>query len=477
MKSLLMLWLLLITGTFVHAQNQAPIAGDDEAVTQEDNAVSGDLSENDTDPNGDALTYSLVTGTPDGSIVINADGTYTYTPNTNAYGIEYLYYQVCDPDGLCDTGELLIAVFFVNDPPVLADDMLTAPQGQTVSIDLGDNDLDLDDEPIDYIVLSNPSHGSFTLNINGTFSYTPTPGYTGPDDVIVMGCDPCEACDISNIIINVTPPNGPPVTGDDYIYLDEDASTMGDLTGNDSDPDGDVLTYTLLAPPASGTLVVNPDGTFTFTPAANFNGNLTAWYQACDQTGHCDQAMLIIEVGEVNDAPQTVNDTYTVNEDGILTGNVLTNDLELENETLECGVMSQPTHGTLSLSPNGNFTYTPTANYVGTDSFTYVALDPFGEQGIGLVSITVVNVNETPIANNETKYLNEDATATGNVSTNDSDPDGDVLTYTVLDGANNGTFVLNANGTYTYTPNNNFAGLDFVVYNACDPGGLCDNAT
>jgi hypothetical protein len=466
----------LCLSTAVHAQNLPPVAGDDEAVTQENTPVSGNLAENDWDPNNNVLTYTLLTGTADGTIVINPNGTFTYTPNPNEYGLEFLYYQVCDPGGLCDIGELLVAVFFVNDPPTLGDDMVTAPQGQTVSGNLALNDVDLDDEPISFFLISGPASGLFTLSTNGNFSYTPAPGFTGVVTAVVSGCDPCLACDVSTVFITVTPPNGPPVAVDDYLFLNEDSVTAGNLAANDSDPNADPLTYSLVTPPSSGNLVINANGTFSFTPAANFNGSLLAWYQACDPSGLCDQATLTLEVGDVNDPPMPVNDFYTVNEDGVLTGNVLINDMEVEQETLVCSALTFPANGILVLQEDGDFTYTPAPNFVGVNTFNYVAIDPFGEQTIALVTITVVNVNETPVANDETVYMNEDEPWTGSVALNDSDPDGDALVYSVIDNANQGTFVMNSNGTFTYTPNLNFSGLDFVVYTACDAGGLCNDA-
>ncbi|MDZ4823708.1 MAG: Ig-like domain-containing protein [Flavobacteriales bacterium] len=475
MNFLPMALLLFIAGTSL-AQNNPPVAFDDENFTYEDTSVSGDVSENDSDPENQSLTYSLLVGTNDGVITINPDGTYTYVPSLDEYGIEYITYQVCDTEGLCDTSELLIAVFFVNDLPICVDDIVIVEMGAVASGNVMANDVEYDNEPLDFEMLVDADHGTVLLNINGTFTYTADPGYIGPDDFLVMGCDPCIACDVSTVYVTVVPTNDPPVANNDYKFLNEDTNANGNVSTNDSDPENDVLTFNVIATSQHGTLIMQPNGMYAFTPFLHYSGSDIAWYQVCDPTGHCDQAQITFEIAEVNDPPVAVNDVYTGNEDAIIYGNVVDNDIEVEDEVLVIELMENVEHGTLSISNDGSFSYTPELDWLGTDEFSYLVIDPCGAGDFGIATIIINNVNDVPVANDDSKILDEDNVSNGTVSSNDSDADNELLTYSILLWPQHGEIIFNDNGTYMYSPDANYSGTDILTYQACDPGSACDQA-
>lgn len=140
--------------------------------------------------------------------------------------------------------------------------------------------------------------------------------------------------------------------------------------------------------------------------------------------------------------------------------------------------------GILVLNSNGTFTYTPNPNFNGTDSFVYQVCDNGSpvECSNATVFITVTPVNDTPLALDDSYSTPEDVTLNGTtVLINDTDPEGGILTVntTPLTNTTNGVLVLNANGTFTYTPNPNFNGIDFFVYQVCDNGTPveCTSAT
>src|SRR5207248_1159550 len=139
-------------------------------------------------------------------------------------------------------------------------------------------------------------------------------------------------------------------------------------------------------------------------------------------------------------------------------------------------------HGTLTLNQaTGGFTYTPSANFWGSDSFTYKAVDSRGaESGVATVSLTVNEVNDAPVAVNDSATTNEDTAVNGNVLTNDSDPDNtdgipgneDTLQAALVSGPSHGTLTLDAqSGAFTYTPSANFWGSDSFTYKAVDSRG------
>ena len=123
-------------------------------------------------------------------------------------------------------------------------------------------------------------------------------------------------------------------------------------------------------------------------------------------------------------------------------------------------------NGTLTLNADGTFTYTPNANFNGSDSFTYHANDGIGNSNIVTVTITINVVNDTPAAANDAYVTNEDTPLTialaNSVLVNDTDVEGSALTAVLDAGPSNGTLTLNANGTFTYTPNANFNGSDYL---------------
>ncbi|RFM28396.1 Ig-like domain-containing protein, partial [Chitinophaga silvisoli] len=464
---------LIITVT---AMNDAPIAADDAITINEDSQGTGNVLTNDSDPDGDALTASVVTNPAHGTIVLNADGSFTYTPNANFNGIDTVTYQACDNNGGCDTARLIITVTATNDAPVATDDAITIVEDTNGAGNVLTNDTDSDGDALTASVITSPAHGTIVLNADGSFSYTPTANFNGLDTVTYQACDNIGACDSARLIITVTAMNDAPVATDDVVTIVEDTNGTGNVLTNDTDPDGDALTVSVVTDPVHGTIVLNADGSFTYTPNANFNGLDTVIYQACDNNGGCDTASLIITVTAMNDAPMAADDAVTINEDAQGTGNVLTNDIDPDGDALTASVVTNPAHGTIVLNADGSFTYTPNANFNGLDTLTYQACDNNGACDTAHLIITVTAMNDAPIAVDDAITINEDTQGTGNVLSNDTDPDGDALTASVVTNPAYGTIILNAGGSFTYTPNANFNGIDTVTYQACDNNGDCDTA-
>src|SRR6185295_7108733 len=156
-------------------------------------------------------------------------------------------------------------------------------------------------------------------------------------------------------------------------------------------------------------------------------------YKANNGQADSGIATVSITITGVNDPPVAVNDSYTTPEDTTLTiatPGVLINDSDVDGDTLSAVLVSQPTHGTLTLNTNGSFSYVPAANYNGPDSFTYKANDGRADSGIATVSNTITGVNDAPVAVNDSYTTPEDTTlniATPGVLFNDSDVDGDTL--------------------------------------------------
>jgi VCBS repeat-containing protein len=285
---------------------------------------------------------------------------------------------------------------------------------------------------------------------------------------------------VATVMITVNPVNDPPVAVNDSYATDEDTAlvviaALGVLD-NDFDIDPNPLTASLVATTTNGVLVLNPDGSLTYTPAQDFNGSDSFTYVANDGTVNSLIATVTITVNPINDPPVAVNDTYATDEDTPLTVTasvgVLDNDTDVELDTLSAVIAVTTTNGALALNADGSFTYTPNQDFNGTDSFTYFANDGTDPSASpATVTITVNPVNDAPVANADAYPAFEDtplSIAAPGVLTNDTDVDPDTLTAVIGTSTSNGLLALNADGSFTYTPNLNFNGTDSFTYTAND---------
>ena len=258
---------------------------------------------------------------------------------------------------------------------------------------------------------ASPAHGAVTLNADGSFTYTPAANFSGTDSFTYTASDGTAVSNVATVTITVTAVNDAPVAVNDTATVSEDsAGTNGNVLGNDTDVDtGTTLTATLAASPVNGTVTLAANGTFTYTPAPDFNGTDSFTYTASDGTAVSNVATVTITVTAVNDAPMAINDTASTTEETAVSGAVLGNDLDVEpGTTLTATLDAGPANGTVTLAANGTFTYTPAANFSGTDSFTYTASDGAAVSNVATVTITVTGVNDAPVAVNDTASTTED---------------------------------------------------------------------
>jgi len=172
-----------------------------------------------------------------------------------------------------------------------------------------------------------------------------------------------------------------------------------------------------------------------------------------------------------DDTPDARNDNYSVDEDTVLTNNVMTNDLGLGDPPVLVVSNTNPANGVLVINSNGNFTYTPAINFNGTDSFQYTIQDIDGDQATAIVNITVNPINDVPIANNDTYTTPEDTQLNANVITNDQNLFDLPISISLVNNVSNGSLTLNNNGTFSYMPNSEYFGSDNFTYKLTDGNG------
>ncbi|WP_341907400.1 Ig-like domain-containing protein [Fluviicola taffensis] len=511
------------------------ILEDDAAPTANDDIVATPLTEdgangivsiliNDTDPNGNpsaptngggqfVIDMDPVTAGVQTSI-ITTDGTWTYNPvtgdvtfdpATNFNGTATVTYQLCDPSNACDNAIISFVVSPVNDAPIVDDENITTPEETPVSgdvTDAGDSDPDGTPLTVNTTPVDGPNNGTIVVNTNGTYTYTPNVNFNGTDTVVVSVCDagtPLPAiCVNDTIFITVTPINDAPTVDNENITTPEETPVSGDVTdAGDSDPDGTPLTVntTPVDGPNNGTIVVNTNGTYTYTPNTNFTGTDTVVVSVCDAgtplPAICVNDTIFITVTPINDAPIVDNENITTPEETPVSGDVTDagdSDPDGTPLTVNTTPVDGPNNGTIVVNTNGTYTYTPNVNFNGTDTVVVSVCDagtPLPAICVNdTIFITITPINDAPIVDNEFHTTNINTPVNGDLTNaGDSDPDGTPLTVntTPVDGPNNGTIVVNTDGTYTYTPTVNFNGTDTVVVSVCDTGlplpAICVNDT
>ncbi|WP_416900272.1 MAG: tandem-95 repeat protein [Minwuia sp.] len=273
--------------------------------------------------------------------------------------------------------------------------------------------------------------------------------------------------------ITITGLNDAPDAVDDAVTTDEDTAVNIAVLANDTDPDAsDDLTVTA-ASAANGTVVIEADGTLTYTPDADFNGADTISYTIDDGNGSTDTAEVAVTVNAVNDAPVAVDDAATTDEDVAVNIDVLANDTDTESDGLTV-TSASAANGTVVIEADGSLTYTGNQDFNGTDTITYTVDDGNGGADTGSVEITVNAVNDAPVAVDDTATTDEDVSVNIDVLSNDTDAENDGLTVTSASAAN-GTVVIEADGSLTYTGNQDFNGVDTITYTVSD-SDLTDTA-
>ncbi len=458
--------------------------------------------------------------------------TYTNTADAPNVAIRTVSFQVNDGALISNVGTKTVSVAAVNDAPqggklpgTGATDPnynvgngryeLTTPEDTPISGQV--KAYDPDGDSLTYSKLSEPAHGTVTVNADGTYTYTPALNYNGTDSFTILVSDGNGGTTTITVFITVTPVNDAPVAGRNpdgtsdpaynaaagnyQISTPEDTPVAGRVKAYDVD--GDTLSYTAGNPPGNGTVVVNPDGSYVYTPKPNFNGQDSFTVTVSDGKGGVISIVVVVTVTPVNDAPDggknsdgTVDPSYnpvagryeiSTPEDTPISGRVKAYDAD--GDPLTYAKASEPQNGTVTVNSDGTYTYTPKRDFNGNDSFTVTVSDGKGGTALITVAVTVTPVNDTPVpgklpsgaadpnfnptAGRYEIITGQDRPISGRV--NAFDLDGDRLTFATKTPPANGSVVVNPDGTYTYTPARGFNGEDrFVILVSDGNGGTAE---
>ena len=499
------------TATVTLRTNGPPTTNPDFYTVNEDSVevVTPTPIANDSDPDGDPLQYTH-TGFYSGNYYVYLGlsnllptATASITGQYHFYGTQTFRYEISD--GTQRTyGDVTVTVLPVPDAPIVAADNYITPRNTELvvsstakSVLYNDFDPDtrpypngpvwaaatgLDLLPISAQLVTPPSHGNLVFSPIGTFTYMPNTDYSGIDEFTYRALDATgRQSELATVRIRV---NTPPTATDDVYIVNEDvvlavAASEG-LLGNDADIDGDRLSASFAqsgCAPCNGRVEVRGDGSFRYTPNANYYGQDEFFYTVGDGIAGTDVGRVGITILPVNDAPYTEPDTYRTREDEVLVApepqGILRNDREVDGERLiNAELIEPPQRGEVVVMPDGAFTYTPAVNVNGRDTFTYRVYDESGLFSDDTVEILVTPVNDPPIVADDNYETPQNAileVATGQgVLANDIDVDGPNPTAVLIGLPQHGQVDLLPDGSFVYTPDGIFSGIDQFQYQVDD---------
>lgn len=569
------------------ATNQPPVANDDTNTTEMGAEVSGNvITPNDHDLENDALTVStsladingdgiaaeaLTIGTaaviygsnPIGELVmagtmtLNVNGTYTFDPLADFSGKVMIEYTIEDGNNGEDQANLVISVLpDTGNQSFANDDMSTGKMDilQSGNIVTNDHDPESDLQVVTGATNNNGaqlildgttenelrSSGTVVLDMDGSFVYSPGPGFIGTEAVAYVICDnvrPEAACDTATLYLTTLPFNSL-ISTDDFNNTPFETPVTANVSTNDIDEQDDELTFSLTSINGgmhlfTGYVIMETDGSYKYHPGNNFSGSTQFQYQVCDdgQPALCDTSMVYLKVFPAISA-ETIQlvanpDAHTIKEGQTGTGNVMVNDLDPDDlspavttTVSNAGVAGIDKNGnsifpagTMTLTSDGSYSFTPVAGFTGMVIQPYALCNaeaPAVCDNTELMLKVIPDVGNTTFANDDAVITDAGVVVIGNVLANDHDSEmdhqsiTDYLVDTDGDGtgdvsgaigrpgavggfdnmgdyvANAGQLTLNLDGSFSFTPNANFMGNLNIPYTTCDDASLdvaCADAT
>ena len=519
----------------VVAVNDAPTARDDQATTRRGVPVSIGVLANDSDVEGDPLSILSVTELSVGAARVVGERI-RWSPPPGFVGTVSFRYTETDRHGGRASARVTVRVTRTrsapaetgptrrpptpseqpspgepvargtapapspagNNPPQARVDPLSVPEGGTVVVDVLANDSDPDGDSLTIVSVGSPARGT-ARKVRDRVQFTAPSDYVGRVTFPYTIADSHGARDSASVAVSVLLVNVPPsfTVGPAQTVLEDAGSQsvpgwVGNISPGANSEAGQVVAFLVTNDNNSlfeSQPAIAPDGTLTFTPAANANGSAIVTVRARDDGGTAGGGTdtsaaqtFTIAVQAVNDPPAANPDSPTVAEDDPVgvTFDVLANDDDADTgdtRTVSSYDGSTVVNGTLTDNGGGSFTYIPDSGFTGADAFTYVAADGSGATSSATATINVTPIEHAPVAGNDAYITQQDTpfsiTSPGLLA-NDGDQDGNAITVqsAPISGAVNGIVTLSADGSFAYMPNSGFTGTDSFTYRIDDGTGL-----
>ena len=459
--------------------------------------TQAELLANAADADGDNLTATgLTISTGTGTLVDNGDGSWNYTPAANDDSSVSLSYSINDgTESVEASGEFDITP--VNDAP----DLITPngvvvvensdTTGGLVVATLAASDVDVG-ETFTFLVVGGPDAASFSLVDDmlvlddGVLDFESQNSYS----VVIRVTDSGGLTHDETIVINVTDVDEPAVVEQATGFLNEgDVLVLNNSLLSTTDPEESAsnLVYTIDSIPADGNLMVGGDlvgvggiftqadvdaGLVTYTHSGSETISDSFVFSVSNSQGLVESGLTFdLVITPVNDAPVAVDDSYTILEDSsIVSGDLLSNDFDSENDALVTSVVTGTSNGTLTLNSDGTFDYVPDLDFNGTETFEYEVSDGNGGVASATATINVTPVNDIPEPQNDFYQVlpGQPFVSLVSVIANDADSEGNALTAITLVPPSFGTLSLQPDGQFIYTPQPGFSGVDSFSYLSTD---------
>lgn len=484
-------------------------------VSAEEGLLSNDTTfgENDTD----VLTVALVEGTQNGSLTLNSDGSFSYTPDDGFVGTDSFSYELSD--GLETSAQpITVEINVTNTPAEAGGDSYEVGQGSQLAVlhwdGLASNDTDMDGDTLKVVLVQGPEFGSLQLFESGAFIYTHSAEHADDDTFyyVVQELSPSgtvvhESDWISVSIEVIAIENNLPAPESLELETTHGKAITGQLLTELADGDGDPVWVSDYWQPMNGTVEVSPGGSFIYTPQAGFVGEDMFEFWVTDGIGEAVSAT--VEITVTNSVPSGENRAFDIlHGDTLIVGwqEGLLRDLsDAEGDVLTVQLVSGPSNGDFYLNEDGSFIYVPYSGSSGTDSFEVEVFDGVESGGIVVVQIEVSNGAPTAAndhysmiarstngrsygqhgsgsaAGGDMEFLESEALYipySAGVLQNDSDPDGDRIYVELVNDTSDGSLSLDATGGFIFTPYAGFVGTTSFTYRLIDESGeYSSNAT
>ncbi len=446
-----------------------PVAIADQFSLSEDEEFRGSLIANDSHPDGRSFTMdSQPVRLPDnGSVLLNAYGTFVYRSAANFAGNDSFIYQITDNMGLTAQAEVSLTITPVNDEPQPLDDSYNLLSNTSLTITapgllVNDLDPDGDNLQVSSTVVTAPAHGTVELSSDGAFSYTPEQNYSGEDFFVYQVTDGQGGAAQARVAMRIDIPNSAPIArNDSYQSLEDETLIVSAASGvlaNDSDPDGDTISLEteLLSTVQNGQLILAPDGSFSYIPQQDFFGTDSFSYQIRDEEGLVGEASVVLTVAAQNDPPMVQDADYSTRANlplSVAAPGLLAYALDVDDQELSLVTQaaSAPAKGSVSLAADGSFTYIANPDASGTDSFAFSVVDASGASGTGTVVINLLSDGVAPELDDATLQVsdnNPDGYQLTQLFAVDPDTN-EFLVFSIVSGNELGLFSLTTAGVLT----------------------------
>ena len=438
-------------------ENQPPVAHNTKVHGVEDQVLDFTLEA--TDPDGDKLTYEILSGPKNGLITGNGSEL-NYVPNPNFNGNDSLTFKVSDGSLESNLAEVIFVMEAVNDAPIAGKDEINGTEDEFIIVEFKHSDPDGDELNIQ--ITASPENG-FLWEENGMTLYLPNNHYNGKDEIRFTVTDGELSSEEGIIIINLEATNDAPVAKELTVETQQNQFTLITLAAEDID--GDNVSFDIITDPSHGTVSHVNEDTWKYTPNPQFTGTDDFLYRAKDSIVQSNLAKVTINVKEENNAPVLQDSTFSMKEDGSLPIKLVASDPE--GDELTFTILENPSMG--KLTGNGpKYEYTPNANFNGTDQFTIKANDGILESNIATIRMVVNSENDAPSFVKSINTMSSGLRETPfRMKVEVEDVDNDELSLSVVKDPENGICYFE-DENLVFLPKPGFEGLEEIILELSD---------